>query len=85
MNTLLNPTDVLTYVLANAGASKVRDSVDGRLVQEVQSLGVEGELISDENDSPMNGPGSITGGTVSGLRGRDSGVVVLIEEIGSDR
>jgi hypothetical protein len=59
----MSPTDAITYVLANAGASKVRDSVDSRLVQEVQSFGTVGELISDETAPPMNGPGTISGGT----------------------
>jgi hypothetical protein len=30
----------------------------------VKTFGKEGELISDETASPMNGPGTITGGTV---------------------
>jgi hypothetical protein len=64
VNTLLSPTDALNYVLANAGASKSRDSIDNRLVPEVKTFGKEGELISDETASPMNGPGTITGGAV---------------------
>ncbi|KAF2847058.1 polysaccharide lyase family 1 protein [Plenodomus tracheiphilus IPT5] len=47
----------------SAGASKVRDAVDKRLITELQSYGKTGQLISDENAAPMNGPGTIAGGT----------------------
>lgn len=65
---LLIPTDALAYVKAHAGASKSRDHVDTYLVDtELASLGTKGALISDPTASPMNGPGPITGGTVSSL------------------
>jgi autotransporter-associated beta strand protein len=50
------------YVITNAGASRVRDRVDLRLIEEAQSLGALGEIISNENDPPMNGPGPVAGG-----------------------
>ncbi|HEU0172733.1 MAG TPA: Ig-like domain-containing protein [Blastocatellia bacterium] len=50
------------HVIANAGASRVRDRVDLRLIEEAQSLGSLGEIISNENDPPMNGPGPVAGG-----------------------
>jgi autotransporter-associated beta strand protein len=50
------------YVIANAGASRVRDRVDLRLIEETQSLGSLGEIISNESDPPMNGPGPVAGG-----------------------
>ncbi|KAL3421104.1 pectate lyase [Phlyctema vagabunda] len=62
---LLTAPDAVTYVTTYAGASKVRDSIDTRLVAEVRSWGKTGELISDETASPMNGPGTIAGGTVA--------------------
>jgi hypothetical protein len=34
-----------------------------RLIAELQSYGKLGQLMSDENASPMNGPGTIAGGT----------------------
>lgn len=60
---ILSANDALSYVSKSAGASLVRDVVDKRLVQELSSYGKTGELISDENASPMQGPGSIAGGT----------------------
>ncbi|KAK1230141.1 hypothetical protein PQX77_006774 [Marasmius sp. AFHP31] len=62
--TLRSPTDALDYVLAHAGASKSRDHVDTYLIDtEVRSWGKKGAIISDENASPINGPGPISGGT----------------------
>jgi hypothetical protein len=60
---VLSAKAALEYVQASAGASKVRDSVDGRLITELKSWGKTGQLISDENASPMNGPGTIAPGT----------------------
>jgi autotransporter-associated beta strand protein len=50
------------HVIANAGTSLVRDRVDLRLIEEAQSLGALGQIISNENDPPMNGPGPVAGG-----------------------
>ncbi|KAF2653832.1 polysaccharide lyase family 1 protein [Lophiostoma macrostomum CBS 122681] len=55
--------EAVTYVGSYAGASLSRDQVDRRLVEELKSLGTMGELISDENASPMAGPGVIAQGT----------------------
>lgn len=60
---ILSAADALTLAESSAGASKVRDAVDKRLVTELQSYGKVGQLISDENASPMNGPGTIASGT----------------------
>jgi hypothetical protein len=66
VNSLLNPLDALAKVTSSAGASKSRDSVDNYLINtELLSYGKVGALISDETASPMNGPGSVQGGTVS--------------------
>ncbi|KAF2635268.1 pectate lyase-like protein [Massarina eburnea CBS 473.64] len=62
-STILSAADALSFVSASAGASLKRDSVDARLVEELKSYGKTGELISDETASPMNGPGSIDGGS----------------------
>lgn len=59
----LSPRDAYRHVLATAGASKHRDRIDRFVVGEVRSLGLEGAIISDENDPPINGPGPINGGT----------------------
>ncbi|KAI1082437.1 fibronectin [Whalleya microplaca] len=62
-STLLSPDDAVDHVVKEVGCSfPSRDSIDGRLIQEVQSFGKSGELISDETASPMNGPGYISGG-----------------------
>src|SRR5262245_53148582 len=55
-------TDAYGHVIANAGASRFRDRVDLRLIEEAQSLGALGEIISNENEPPMNGPGPVAGG-----------------------
>ncbi|KAB8074313.1 pectin lyase-like protein [Aspergillus leporis] len=57
----LSPNDALNYILNYAGASKARDSVDTRLVEEVKSYGKKGALISDEVD--MGGAGDLDKGT----------------------
>jgi hypothetical protein len=46
----------------HAGASLHRDAVDQRLIQELTSLGKLGEIIRDENQAPMAGPGTVQGG-----------------------
>ncbi|KAI8931304.1 hypothetical protein NX059_011646 [Plenodomus lindquistii] len=60
---ILSAADALKLAQTSAGASKVRDAVDNKLVTELQSYGKMGQLISDENAAPMNGPGTIAGGT----------------------
>jgi hypothetical protein len=60
---ILSALDALKLAEKSAGASKVRDAVDKRLVAELQSYGKMGQLITDENASPINGPGTIAGGT----------------------
>ncbi|KAK2759777.1 hypothetical protein FQN54_002511 [Arachnomyces sp. PD_36] len=61
--TLLTPDEAVTYVTSSAGASLVRDSIDTFLIDEVNSYGTDGALISDETASPVNGPGEIDPGT----------------------
>jgi hypothetical protein len=58
----MTANEALEFVQERVGASKVRDAVDERLVTEVKSFGKMGQLISDENASPMSGPGTIDGG-----------------------
>ncbi|KAF1843491.1 polysaccharide lyase family 1 protein [Cucurbitaria berberidis CBS 394.84] len=60
---ILSAADALKLAEASVGASKVRDSVDKRLIAELQSYGKTGQLIADENAAPMNGPGPIAEGT----------------------
>jgi pectate lyase len=59
---ILSASDASALAARSAGASKVRDQVDKILISELQSYGKLGELISDENAAPMNGPGPIAGG-----------------------
>ena len=51
-------------VIAQAGASLHRDAVDQRLIAEVLSLGKAGQIITNENDAPMFGPGKLAPGKV---------------------
>jgi hypothetical protein len=63
---LLSPLDAYNKVKSSAGCSKSRDNVDNYLINtELASLGKKGALISDPTASPINGPGPISGGTVS--------------------
>ncbi|KAK8241556.1 pectin lyase fold/virulence factor [Phyllosticta capitalensis] len=62
-STAMNATAAVDFVANHAGASLVRDSVDAYLVSELKSWGKEGDLISDETASPVNGPGYIDPGT----------------------
>jgi hypothetical protein len=59
---ILSASDALRYVESSVGASKVRDAVDLRLIEELESYGKTGQLISDETGAPMNFPGRIDGG-----------------------
>lgn len=60
---LLAPANAVAWVVANVGTVfPSRDSVDKKLIAEVQSYGKSGQLISDEKASPMNGPGFIASG-----------------------
>jgi hypothetical protein len=63
--TLLTAPEALTQVIASVGVSKFRDAIDTRLIQELQTFGKTGELISDETASPMNGPGTVSPGTTA--------------------
>ncbi|GME27095.1 putative pectate lyase protein [Neofusicoccum parvum] len=60
---ILSAPDALAAVIKGAGASLKRDSVDKILIEQVQSYGKGGALISDEKASPMNGPGYLAPGT----------------------
>jgi hypothetical protein len=59
---IISATESVTLGINSAGASKVRDSIDTRLISELKSCGSTGELISDETVSPMYGPGTIASG-----------------------
>ena len=59
----LTAAEAYNLAIESAGASlPARDEVDSRLIYELTSLGITGELISNENVEPMNGPGVIKGG-----------------------
>ncbi|KAH4023834.1 hypothetical protein HBH70_077160 [Parastagonospora nodorum] len=60
---ILPASDALMLAVKLVGASLVRDAVDKQLITELQSFGKLGQLMTDENASPMNGPGTIAGGT----------------------
>lgn len=60
----LSPLQAYKTVIAQAGASMHRDAVDQRLIAEVLSLGKTGQIITNENDAPIFGPGKIASGKV---------------------
>ncbi len=57
----LPAAEAYSLVVANAGASRVRDRVDRRLIEEVSSLGTLGQIISNESDPPMSWQSSPAG------------------------
>lgn len=59
---ILAAADALQLAAKSAGASRVRDSIDQRLITELKSYGKLGELITDEKADPMDGPGTIDPG-----------------------
>jgi len=61
--TAFSPIEAYYVVLSKAGASTQRDAVDTRLITELKSLGTLGQIISNENNPPMYGPGIVNGGT----------------------
>lgn len=79
---LMTPDEVVEYVTASVGASKVRDSVDTQLVDEVQSWGADGALISDEDS--MGGAGDLDGGSAPTDSDGDGIPDDVEAEIGSD-
>lgn len=60
---ILSATDAVQAAIDGVGASLKRDSVDAILVDQLQSWGKDGALISDETASPMNGPGFLAPGS----------------------
>lgn len=63
VRTLMNPQAALKYIASRAGASyPVRDKVDIRLVKELMTFGTSGQLISNENNSPIYGIGILDNG-----------------------
>lgn len=59
----MTPQQAYNNVVGNVGTSIRRDRVDTRLIAELTSLGTLGQIISNENSAPMNGPGPVNGGT----------------------
>ncbi len=56
------PLTALKLAISDVGTSQRRDSVDERLMLELQSGGILGETISSEYAAPMSGPGIIRNG-----------------------
>ncbi|KAJ3037143.1 hypothetical protein HDV00_002025 [Rhizophlyctis rosea] len=63
VKTLLTAQQAYDHVLANAGASLVRDSVDTYYINNVRSLGTKGVSLRHETDAPLNGPGTVPTGS----------------------
>jgi hypothetical protein len=63
VGTVLTPEEAYNHVVNSSGASKSRDRLDLLFISELQSLGTKGEILDNENDDPMDGPGPVTGGT----------------------
>lgn len=63
VKTLLSPKAAVKSIGSVCGASfPARDRTDKRLIEELMSYGTSGEFISDENNSPMYGVGTIASG-----------------------
>lgn len=63
VKTMLYIPVVYKFVASRAGAAfPVQDRTDARLIKELLSCGTSGQLISNENNSPMYGIGNLEGG-----------------------
>lgn len=72
VKTMLDPLTALKVVASRAGASvPMRDKIDARLIKELLSYGTSGQLISNENNSPMYGIGLLDGGNAPADTDRD--------------
>lgn len=61
---LLDAATAYKLAASQAGAYRpARDATDRRLMTELRSVGVLGQIIADENDSPFYGVGTVHGGT----------------------
>ncbi|HDS85591.1 MAG TPA: hypothetical protein ENN97_10410 [Phycisphaerales bacterium] len=62
VQTLLDATTAYKVAASRAGAYlPARDRTDQRLMTELRSVGVLGQIIADENDAPFNGVGPVVG------------------------
>jgi autotransporter-associated beta strand protein len=64
MTNAVPPLTALKLAISDVGTSQHRDVVDERLITEVLSWGTMGQTISSEYAAPMNGPGTLKGGTL---------------------
>ncbi|MEN6308483.1 MAG: PA14 domain-containing protein [Anaerohalosphaeraceae bacterium] len=63
VRSLMSPLAAVKFVASRAGASyPVRDKIDTRLVKELMTFGTSGQLISNENNSPIYGIGTLDNG-----------------------
>ena len=62
--TVLAPDAAVAWVARQAGASRHRDEVDRRLIEELTSFGKLGQIITRETEAPMSGAGTVRGGAV---------------------
>jgi hypothetical protein len=56
------PQEAFRAVANQAGSYLRRDAVDRRFIAELLSVGTRGEMITNENTSPINGVGEVRGG-----------------------
>jgi hypothetical protein len=82
--TPMDTTKAYYIVTSRAGSYMPRDQVDEQLIAELTSLGTLGELITTEYDSPMNGPGTLNGGTAPTDTDQDGMPDEWEEAVGSD-
>lgn len=61
---MMDPATAYKVAASRAGAYvPARDNTDQRLMTELRSIGVLGQIIANENESPFNGVGTVSGGT----------------------
>ncbi len=64
VGSMMDAATAYKVAASRAGASVPgRDNTDRRLMTELRSIGVLGQIVSSENDSPFNGVGTVSGGT----------------------
>ena len=64
VDTLLSAQDALKQVTGDVGASRMRDAVDEFLIDELQSFGTKGKIITTEDDNGIpDNVGTVANGT----------------------
>jgi hypothetical protein len=81
---VLTAPRAVDLAIKSVSANLMRDSIDTRLISELETYRTARELITDDTTSPMDGPGTIDPGTTTLDTGGD-GIPDSVEvQLGTD-